>query len=123
MTSPHDPQSGYSDYQPYGAPYGRQPPPTSGHGHLPPAVQRTVENTRTQAIVALAVNFISVASCCNVFGLVGGILAWRALSKATTDLPGAKSLTKWSWIVFGTGFAIMAVVMGIAIAVDTRNGD
>ena len=88
-------------YQPYGAPYGEQQPP--GYGYPPP---RRDDGPQANAIVALVLNFLSLASCCNVLGLPGGILATIALSRAREQPGSARSLLVWSWVLFGAGFAL-----------------
>ncbi|MFG1948906.1 hypothetical protein [Nonomuraea sp. NPDC048826] len=93
-------------YLPYGAPYGDQPPPSRGYGHLPPPVR---SEPNVAAIVALTLNLFSVFSCCNVFGIVGAILAGRALGAGTRP-EKARSYVTSSWIVLGAGFAVMAVL-------------
>jgi len=90
-------------YQPYGAPYGEQQPPGYGYGYPPP---RRDDGPQANAIVALVLNFLSLASCCNVLGLPGGILAAVALSRVREQPGSARTLLVWSWVLFGAGFAL-----------------
>ncbi|NUP81057.1 MAG: hypothetical protein HOV96_26275 [Nonomuraea sp.] len=91
-------------YQPYGAPYGDQPPPGYGYGYAPPP--RRDDGPQANAIVAVVLNFLSLASCCNVFGLPGGILAAVALSRVREQPASARSLLVWSWVLFGAGLTL-----------------
>ncbi|MEU1724629.1 hypothetical protein ACNF49_08040 [Actinomadura sp. ATCC 39365] len=100
--SQEDP-SGYP-HLPYGAPYGEQPPPQYGYGYgVPP---RRDEGPQAAAIVAVVLNFLSLASCLNVLGLPGGILAAVALTRAREQPGSARSLLVWSWVLFGAGFVL-----------------
>ncbi|QFY13258.1 hypothetical protein GBF35_47785 [Nonomuraea phyllanthi] len=99
--SQEDP-SGYP-YQPYGAPYGRRPPPQYGYGYPPP---RRDEGPTTNAIVALVLNLVALVSCFNVLGLPGAILAGLALGRARTEPGAARSMLVWSWVLFGLGFVL-----------------
>ena len=128
---------------PYGAaPYGAGPyaggpyaggpdtggPSTGGQGAfgaLTPSAE--AQSVRTQAIVSLIVNALSVLACCFTFltlfsGVTGAVLAGLALSKANTDLAGAKGLVRWSWIALAIGVG-GGIVLGIfARAIGTGIG-
>jgi hypothetical protein len=101
--SQEDP-SGYP-YQPYGAPYGQQPPPQYGYGYGYPPPPRN-EGPSANAIVSLVLNLLSIVSCCNILGIGGAILAGLALSKARTEPRSARTMVLWSWILFGLGFVL-----------------
>jgi hypothetical protein len=104
--SQQDP-SGYP-YQPYGEPYGTQPPPHYGYGYGRPP--RRDQGPQATAIVAIVLNFLSLTSCLNVLGLPGGILAAVALGRVR-DRPGsARTLLMWSWILFGLGLVLNVAV-------------
>ncbi|MBF8189013.1 DUF4190 domain-containing protein [Nonomuraea sp. K274] len=98
-------QEGPSDYpyQPYGAPYGQQPPPQYGYGYPPPPRD---EGPTANAIVALVLNLFALVSCCNILGLPGAILAGLALGRAKTEPQTARRMLVWSWVLFGLGFAL-----------------
>ncbi|MEV4106505.1 DUF4190 domain-containing protein [Nonomuraea sp. NPDC049695] len=100
--------SGYP-YQPYGAPYGEQPPPQYGYGYGYPPPPRN-EGPSANAIVSLVLNLLALVSCCNILGLPGAILAGLALGKARTEPQAARTMVIWSWVLFGVGF-----VLGIAV--------
>ncbi|MFI6176230.1 hypothetical protein ACIA8R_11920 [Nonomuraea sp. NPDC051191] len=102
--SQEDP-SGYP-YLPYGAPYGEQPPPQYGYGYGYGVPPRRDEGPQAGAIVAVVLNFLSLASCLNVLGLPGGILAAVALTRAREQPGSARSLLLWSWVLFGTGLVL-----------------
>ncbi|MFC4013176.1 DUF4190 domain-containing protein [Nonomuraea purpurea] len=95
--------SGYP-YQPYGAPYGEQPPPQYGYGYgyQPPRDA----GPNAGAIVSLVLNLVALVSCCNVLGLPGAILAGMALSRARTQPQSARTMVIWSWVLFGLGFVL-----------------
>jgi cytochrome c biogenesis protein CcdA len=110
--SQEDP-SGYP-YQPYGAPYGEQPPPPYGYGYPPP---RRDDGPSANAIVSLVLNLLALLSCCNVLGLPGAILAGLALSKARTEPRTARTMLIWSWIMFGLGFVLgLGLVLFLGLA-------
>ena len=77
----------------------------SGYG-LPPARSAEQSSVRTQGTVALVLNIVSALACCNVLGIVGAVLAGISLGKVDQDLPHAKNLIKWSWVLLGTGVAL-----------------
>ncbi|WP_188194343.1 hypothetical protein [Nonomuraea sp. SYSU D8015] len=101
--SQQDP-SGYP-YQPYGAPYGEQPPPGYGYGYPPPPPPRR-DGPSANAIVSLVLNLLGLVSCCNVLGLPGAILAGLAIGRSNTEPQTARSMVMWSWVLFGLGFVL-----------------
>ncbi|MEU4232149.1 hypothetical protein AB0F17_48320 [Nonomuraea sp. NPDC026600] len=105
--SQHDP-SGEYPYQPYGAPYGQQPPPHhgSGYGYGYPPPPRPSEGPRATAIVALVLNLLAVVSCCNILAIPGAVLAGLALGRSSTEPASAKNLLVWSWTLFAVGFVL-----------------
>ncbi|MEU8400790.1 DUF4190 domain-containing protein [Nonomuraea sp. NPDC048892] len=110
--------SGYP-YQPYGAPYGEQPPPQYGYGYGTPPPRNNGPNAN--AIVSLVLNLLAVVSCCNILGIPGAILAGLALGRANTDPRSARSMVMWSWILFGAGFVLTIagfVILGVSGAFD-----
>ena len=123
---------------PYGAaPYGAGPytggpytggPYSGGQGALSaPTPSAEAQSVRTQAIVSLIINALSVLGCCFTFltlfsGVTGAVLAGLALSRANTDLAGAKGLVRWSWIALAIGVG-GGIVLGIlARAIGTGIG-
>ncbi|MEV4170630.1 MULTISPECIES: DUF4190 domain-containing protein [unclassified Nonomuraea] len=116
--SQEDP-SGYP-YQPYGAPYGEQPPPQYGYGYGYPPPRRD-EGPNANAIVSLVLNLLAVVSCCNVLGIPGAILAGLALGRARTQPQTARTMVIWSWVLFGLGFVLGIggfILLGINGAFD-----
>ncbi|WP_162795745.1 DUF4190 domain-containing protein [Nonomuraea lactucae] len=104
--SHEDPSGGYP-YQPYGAPYGQQPPPHYGYGHpygSPP--RPSAEGPRAGAIVALVLNLLAIVSCCNLLAIPGAVLAGLALGRASTEPEKARGMLVWSWVLFGVGFVV-----------------
>jgi hypothetical protein len=117
--SQQDP-SGYP-YQPYGAPYGEQPPPGYGYGYGYPPPRRD-EGPTANAIVSLVLNLLAVVSCCNIFGVPGAILAGMALSRARTEPDRARSMVMWSWVLLGLGFAL-GVALFVLLALSGSLND
>ncbi|MEV5496869.1 hypothetical protein AB0M50_15885 [Nonomuraea fuscirosea] len=112
--------SGYP-YQPYGAPYGDQPPPQYGYGYGYGTPPPSNNGPNANAIVSLVLNLLAVVSCCNILGIPGAILAGLALGRANTDPRSARSMVMWSWILFGAGFVLTIggfVILGISGAFD-----
>ncbi|MET7331577.1 hypothetical protein [Nonomuraea sp. NPDC005650] len=103
-------------YQPYGAPYGGQPPPQHGYGYgYPPPPQN--DGPSANAIVSLVLNALALVACCNFLGLPGAILAGLALGKARTEPRSARTMVVWSWIMFGLGFVLsVGVILFLGLA-------
>ncbi|WP_336210690.1 hypothetical protein [Nonomuraea sp. LPB2021202275-12-8] len=99
--SQEEPPGGYP-YQPYGAPYGQQPPPQYGYGYPPPP---RPTGPSANAIVSLVLNLIAIVSCCNILAIPGAILAGLSL-RSGTDPDKARSMVIWSWVLFGLGFVL-----------------
>ncbi|MEV0593033.1 hypothetical protein [Nonomuraea cavernae] len=101
-----DPPGEYP-YQPYGAPYGQQPPPyygqDYGYGQPPPPHS---EGPKAQSIVALVLNLLAIVSCCNILAIPGAVLAGMSLGRATTEPEAARGMLVWSWVLFATGFVL-----------------
>lgn len=100
--SQEDP-AGYP-YQPYGAPYGQQPPPGYGYGYGAPPPRNP--GPSANAIVSLVLNLLAIVSCCNILGIPGAILAGLAIGKANHQPERARTMVIWSWVLFGLGFAL-----------------
>lgn len=99
--SHEEPPGGYP-YQPYGAPYGQQPPPQYGYGYPPPPRQ---SGPNANAIVSLVLNLVAIVSCCNLLAIPGAILAGLSL-RASTEPGTARTMVIWSWTLFGLGFVL-----------------
>src|SRR5690606_11183667 len=93
-------------YQPYGAPYGQQPPPSYGYGYPPPQPR---SDPNVSGIVSLVLNLLSSVSCCNVLGIAGAVLAGLSL-RGGQDPAKVRTLTRSSWVVMVAGFAAMALL-------------
>lgn len=99
------PPPGWHD--PYGGgPYGQAPP---GHGYGPPGVP-TRSRSSGATVAALVCNIAGVLLCCGVLSIPGAVTAAIAMSRVDTDPESARTLTIWSWVLFG-----LSVVLGIAI--------
>lgn len=120
----------------YGAPaYGTPPPGTPAYGTPPPYAPgygaagygvphpgwdgRTAaaSSLRTQAIIALVLNLLTLVSCCNLFGIAGAVCAGSALSKVDFELDRARSLVRWAWGLLAAGLVLMTVAAAALIAV------
>lgn len=115
--SQEDP-SGYP-YQPYGAPYGEQPPPQYGYGYGQPPPRNN--GPSANAIVSLVLNLVAIVSCCNFLGIPGAILAGLAIGKARTQPETARTMVIWSWVLFGLGFVLtigIFLILGFTGAFD-----
>ncbi len=99
--SQEEPPGGYP-YQPYGAPYGEQPPPQYGYGYPPPPRS---SGPNANAIVALVLNLVAIVSCCNLLAIPGAVLAGLSL-RASTEPGTARTMVIWSWVLFGLGFVL-----------------
>jgi hypothetical protein len=117
--SPYPAGSPYGTPTPYatGAPYGGSPyappgqnpypyPPAPGHPYAP--LSGEAQSLRTQAIVALVLNGLSIF-CCGILGIPGVIVTALALGKVHHDVPGARTLVKWGW-----GLLIASLALGLA---------
>jgi hypothetical protein len=102
--SQQDPSSEYP-HQPYGAPYGEQPPPGYGYGYDRPPPPRS-GGPSANAIVSLVLNLMGLVSCCNILGLPGAILAGLAIGRSQTQPESARTMVMWSWVLFGLGFVL-----------------
>jgi hypothetical protein len=119
----YPPGSAVQGYGPGTGGYG--PPPGYGTGYAggyaggsagPGYRTATPEqaSTRTQAILALVLNIVSVLLCGNIFGIVGAVLSGIALGKIDADLPQARTLLRWGWILLAGGLALTVLaVLGI----------
>ncbi|GAA0946466.1 hypothetical protein [Nonomuraea longicatena] len=113
----------YDPNQPYGN-NPHQPPPSygpgyPGHGQRPPGP--TPDGQRTNAIVSLILNLLSLVACCNIFGIGGAILSGLALGRAHAAPERAKLLNVWSWVLFGGGLVLSIgtiIVLGVNGAFD-----
>jgi cytochrome c biogenesis protein CcdA len=109
----HEQPPGDYPYQPYGAPYGQQPPPQYGYGHPPPPRH---SGPNANAIVSLVLNLIAIVSCCNLLAIPGAILAGLSL-RASTEPDTARTMVVWSWVLFGLGF-LLTVGMFLFLGVN-----
>jgi cytochrome c biogenesis protein CcdA len=123
--SHEDPPGGYP-YQPYGAPYGDQPPPHYGQGQghgqgYGPPPRPSGQGPQASAIIALVLNLLAVVSCCNLLAIPGSILAGLAMGRSGTEPDKARGLLVWSWVLFGAGFVLtigLFVFLGLIGAFD-----
>ncbi|MFW5471451.1 DUF4190 domain-containing protein [Knoellia sp. CPCC 206435] len=114
---PYDPYAApQPPYDPYAATGGQAQqgahPAYSAPGQwqAPPAAYGAPAPQNTSAIVLTVLSGIVTLSCC-VPGIVPLILGIMALSKQSTDPAGSRSLTKWGWVAFAVGMAL--VVIGV----------
>lgn len=130
-TGGYPPPPGYPPGQP-GYPSGQQgypaPPPSpppgypggysGGYtgGYTGAGTSPEQQSVRTQAVVSLVLNVLSLLAMANVFGIAGGILAGVALGRVDTDLGSARNLVRWSWIVLVGGLALLLLAVLAVVA-------
>lgn len=117
-TGGYPPQPGYPvppPYPPPGYPGGAGSGYTGGYTGVGSSPEQ--QSTRTQAVVSLVLNILSVLACANVLGIVGAILAGVALGRLDTDLPSARNLVRWSWILLVGGLVLLLLVVLVGAAV------
>lgn len=91
-------QQPYGQQQPYSAqPYGSYP------SYGSPALDAEQEKVRSSAILWTILNGASIFLCANLLAVPGVVLAAVAISKARSDVEGARSFVRWSWILFAIG--------------------
>ena len=106
--SPYEQPQSYGQQQPYGQGYGQSASYTTTpqpYAYGPPPLSPEAEKARSSAVLWTILNGVGIFFG-NLFCIVGVILAAVAIGKARTDVPGARSLVTWSWILFAIGFAV-----------------
>ena len=101
-------QGGYgtsAEYTSTRQPYAYGPPPLSPEG----------EKARSNAILWAVLNGIAIFFG-NLLSIGGVVLALLAIGKARDDVDGARTLTRWSWILFAVGFALWLLLIIGALA-------
>lgn len=115
-----------------GEPYGQQPTPyapqSTGYGQSaeytatpqpyaygPPPLTPDAEKARSNAVLWTILNGVAIFLCGNLLAIAGVILAAVAIGKARVDVESSRNLTKWSWILFATGFALGALLIIVII--------
>ncbi|KGN37631.1 DUF4190 domain-containing protein [Knoellia aerolata] len=114
------PQPPYDPYAATGGQWQQQTPQAQPGGYpayqapgqwqAPPAAYGAPAPQNTSALVLTILSGIVTLSCC-IPGIAPLILGIMALNKQSTDPEGSRRLTKWGWIAFGVGMAL--VVLGI----------
>ena len=123
-TPPPPPADPYGPPQPAYDPYAATGGPTAQGGYpaynapgqwqAPPAAYGAPPAQNTSALVLTIISGIITVSCC-IPGVVPLILGIMALSKNATDPEGSRRLTKWGWIAFGVGIALVVIAFGVLI--------
>ncbi|QFG21926.1 hypothetical protein F7P10_13110 [Actinomadura sp. WMMB 499] len=72
----------------------------------------------TNAIIALVCNCLVVLSCCNVLAIPGIITGALAVQRVERQPESARSLTMWSWVIFGVTTVLAIILIAILIAAD-----
>ncbi|MFV2178419.1 hypothetical protein ACFHW2_33295 [Actinomadura sp. LOL_016] len=123
--APHGSSQGWDPNGAYGQSYGYGPAPGygpdpgygSGPQYGPPGVPHRPAS-QTSAIIALVCNSLSVVSCCNVLAIPGIITGALAIQRVDRQPESARSLTMWSWIIFGVSTVLAIAVIALLIAAD-----
>ena len=122
---PYDPYAApQPSYDPYAATGGQAQQggypayANPGQWPAPPAAYGAPAPQNTSAIVLTIISGIVTVSCC-IPGIAPLILGIMALTKQSTDPEGSRRLTKWGWISFAVGMAlvVIAVIAFIALGV------
>ena len=82
-----------------------------GYGYGPPGVP-TAPTSSGSTTAALVCNIIAVMICCGVLSIPGAVTAAIAMGRVHTDPQSARTLTIWSWVLFG-----ISIVAGIVILI------
>ena len=116
-------------YGPPPPPYGYAPAPMPYGSSWMPARSPEASSARTQAIIAMTLNIVSVLFCCAPLGIAGAITAGIGIGRADTDVASAKRLVAWGWglliasaVLAVVGFIIF-VVFGLATSHSTTSYD
>lgn len=114
---PYDPYAApQPSYDPYAATGGQAQQGgypaynAPGQWQAPPAAYGAPAPQNTSALVLTILSGIVTLSCC-IPGIAPLILGIMALTKQSTDPEASRRLTKWGWIAFGIGLAL--VVLGV----------
>lgn len=94
--------------QPPSSPYAAQPYAGQpyGQGELGQTLTAEQEKVRSSAILWTILNGIVIFFCGNLLAIPGVICAGVAISRVRDNVSGARSLVKWSWILFTLGFVL-----------------
>ncbi|MEO5608697.1 MAG: hypothetical protein ABIQ61_06450, partial [Ornithinibacter sp.] len=114
-------QQPYSQTQP--PPYGQQPygSPIPGP-YAPGPGAYGVEQRNASALTLTILSAISILCCGGIFSIPALVFGIIALTKQTTDPSESRRMTKFGWIAFAVGVAILVVVAGIVIAIAVAGG-
>jgi hypothetical protein len=88
-----------------------------------PARSPEASSTRTQAIIAMTLNIVSVLFCCAPLGIAGAIVAGIGIGRADTDVASAKRLVAWGWglLIASAVLAVVGIIVIIALGVASSH--
>ncbi|MEW2356315.1 hypothetical protein [Spirillospora sp. NPDC029432] len=109
----NDPNQGYGGY-------GGQGP---GYGYGPPGVPNSGGGAPGSTIAALVCTSVATAMCCNILAIPGIVTSAMALNRHKTDPRSARSLTMWSWVIFGAAMFVYLAAIIVAAVIDARTPD
>ena len=103
--------------------YGYAPPPMPYGSSWMPARSPEASSTRTQAIIAMTLNIVSVLFCCAPLGIAGAIVAGIGIGRADTDVASAKRLVAWGWglLIASAVLAVVGIIVIIALGVASSH--
>lgn len=107
----------------YGAPqYGSQSPYAQPYGYAQ-QLDPEQEKARSAAILWTILNGVAIFLTGNLFAIGGVVLAGIAITKAREDVQGARSLVRWSWILFAAWYvvAVLAIIVLIVVLIGTAS--
>ncbi|MGK5554673.1 DUF4190 domain-containing protein [Actinomadura kijaniata] len=70
------------------------------------------------AVAALVCSSVVTFACCNVLALPAIITSAMAVSRSARDPRGARTLTVWSWVLFGGAMAVAVAYLALMVAFD-----
>ncbi|RAY15494.1 hypothetical protein DPM19_06705 [Actinomadura craniellae] len=115
--------SGYGGqpYDQYGQPQGWDPQgqysPAPDYGYGPPGTPPGGQPTNGAAVGALIANCVLVVFCCGLLAIPGIITSAMAMSRQQTDPESSRTLTLWSWVIFGCNIALSIVLIAVLIII------
>jgi hypothetical protein len=88
-----------------------------------PARSPEASSTRTQAIIAMTLNIVSVLFCCAPLGIAGAIVAGIGIGRSDTDVASAKRLVAWGWglLIASAVLAVVGIIVVIALGVASSH--
>jgi hypothetical protein len=110
-------QPTYGQPQPYGQDPYAQPAP-----YAPPPAGYGASTTNSSALTLTIISGVSILCCGGLFTIPALILGIVALAKQSTDPSGSARMTRYGWIAFAVGMALVVIVAVVLIAIALAGG-